>query len=133
MTTEHIIDIPNLVPPIEEKPTCSICLELIEEESQMYKTNCHHTFHTSCWTTYIKNQNDREREREREITIVNIKCPNCRQICLTEPIIQVREPIRIMYTHVARIDHTAFVCYIGCMGTILCLVGITFLLFAIRR
>ena len=50
---------------MEEEPTCSICLEYMQDISAIHKIEeCGHSFHNNCLITWLRSG--------------NIDCPNCR-------------------------------------------------------
>ena len=71
----------------EEK--CSVCLDLLNNKEDIYKTKCNHIFHKGCLKIWIKSNNknlschkcnlSRKCFSKNSICQINFTCPLCRQ------------------------------------------------------
>jgi hypothetical protein len=59
----------NLININQNIDSCSICLEVLNNETQLKITDCNHIFHTLCITKWVESVTINSNE---------VKCPNCR-------------------------------------------------------
>jgi hypothetical protein len=55
----------------DSEDSCSICLEPLRN-SNVYRTNCNHIFHTECMKNYVNSN-----------SFTTVNCPNCRDVIIT--------------------------------------------------
>ena len=84
---ELIENVKDLIFEMNLKPDgeCSICLYPYQNNSQLYKADCFHLFHSDCFTKYFFETSSRIKSENKKLPddhkiSENIHCPVCREV-----------------------------------------------------